>query len=77
MMGGTVSPIQELTTKLKEALAPEEEERTRYRLQCEGCGSTFLSDDPPEETTCRECGSSDLEKKATVHAGGDAGGGAG
>lgn len=60
--------------KVKEALAPDEEETTLYELECQDCGATFMTESPPEEATCEECEGENLEEESRMFAGGGGGG---
>jgi putative FmdB family regulatory protein len=66
-----------LMDKVKELLAPDEEETVLYDYECQDCEKTITSSDEPETATCRSCGSSDLEQVGKMYAGGGGGGGAG
>ncbi|MFB6304340.1 MAG: hypothetical protein ABEH47_04175 [Haloferacaceae archaeon] len=59
--------------KVKEALAPDEEETTLYELECQACENTFMTESTPDEASCEECGESDLEEKSRMFAGGGGG----
>lgn len=69
--------IKDAVEKVRDALEPDTEDVTRYRHRCADCDATFITERPAEEATCEECGSSQVEEEITMHAGGDAGGGAG
>lgn len=70
--------IKDAVEKVRDALGPDDgEETTRYRHRCTDCDATFVTEQPAQEATCTECGSSNVEEEITMHAGGDAGGGAG
>jgi putative FmdB family regulatory protein len=62
-----------LMDKVKELLAPDNEETVLYDYECHDCGKTITSSDEPEEATCRNCGSSDLEEVGKMYAGGGGG----
>ncbi|GAB6861359.1 hypothetical protein ACFR97_12830 [Haloplanus litoreus] len=66
-----------LMDKVKELLAPDDEETILYDYECQDCGKTITSSDEPDEATCRNCGSADLEEVGRMYAGGGSGGGAG
>lgn len=59
--------------KVKDALAPEEEETTLYELECQDCEATFMTESTADEATCEECGGSNLEEKSRMYAGGGGG----
>jgi len=66
-----------LMDKVKELLAPDEEETVLYDYECQDCDRTITSSDEPEDATCKSCGSSDLKEVGKMYAGGGGGGGAG
>mgnify|MGYP000176884416 CR=1 FL=1 len=65
-----------LMDKVKDLLAPDEEETVLYDYECQDCGKTITSSDEPEAATCKNCGSADVEQVGTMYAGGGGGGGA-
>ena len=70
--------IKDAVERVRDALGPDDsEETTRYRHHCTDCDATFVTEQTAKEATCTECGSTDVEEEVTMHAGGDAGGGAG
>lgn len=66
-----------LMDKVKELLAPDDEETVLYDYECQDCDKTITSSDEPDEATCKNCGSSDLKEVGKMYAGGGGGGGAG
>ncbi|WP_251343333.1 hypothetical protein [Haloplanus halophilus] len=62
-----------LMDKVKDLLAPDEEETVLYDYECQECETTFTTNDEPESATCEDCGSSDLEEVGRMYAGGGGG----
>ncbi|WP_248896645.1 hypothetical protein [Haloplanus halobius] len=62
-----------LMDKVKELLAPDEEETVLYDYECTECDTTFTTSDGPDEVSCDGCGSTDLEEVGRMYAGGGGG----
>ena len=70
--------IKDAVEKVRDAFEPDDgDETVRYRHRCTDCDTTFVTEQPAGEATCENCESSNVEEEITMHAGGDAGGGAG
>jgi len=62
-----------LMDKVKELLAPDDEETVLYDYECQDCDTTFTTNAEADDATCEECGSSDLEEVGRMYAGGGGG----
>ncbi|MDY6818457.1 MAG: hypothetical protein SVG88_07330 [Halobacteriales archaeon] len=72
MLGDTMGIID----KVKSMLEPETDgETVLYELNCGDCDHTYMTETPPEEAECEECGGTDLTEESRMYAGDVAGGG--
>lgn len=48
----------------------EDEESTIYELECNDCGTTFMTESQLEAAACEDCGSNDLREEGVMYVGG-------